>query len=241
MTGFIATLTFEQLAMALAYNGPDDHGEQFEMTGNRLRAHKGFEKNAKQRKLRYIKAKNLMRKYPDCAYGGDFYCDHLYEPEHPWHWVDFRFFHTRLKRYYAVAMTTARYKIYGLAEQQSWEDALVEYPVDPDRKPEDFESWLRRERTETEKARGAFEKARLQELLSQEWKTAPGYQLVDYGPVAIGVFATVNKEYIDEHVIREFIAQFREHGEPTKPGFIWKDEEIVVGPEELRAYRTEAS
>ena len=239
MTGFIATLTFEQLAMALAYDGPDQHGEQFVMTGNKLRAHKGFEKNAKQRKLRYIKAKNLMRKYPDCAYGGDFYCDHVYEPAHPWHWVDFRFFHTRLKRYYAVAMVTARYEAYGLAEDQSWSEALEAYPSEPHN--EDFDTWISRERTDAEKQRSAFEKARLNELLSQEWKIAPGFELKDYGPVAIGVFATVNKEYIDEHVIREFIAHFRELGEPTKPGFIWKDEEIVVGPEELRAYRTEAS
>lgn len=93
--------------------------------------------NRKQRKLRWIRVRNAMRIWPECAYGGDFYCNHVYDPKYPWCWVDFRFFHTTLKRYFAVAMVTAEYEAYGNAEDAAWEIAEAKYP----REPVEFGQW----------------------------------------------------------------------------------------------------
>ncbi len=99
-----------------------------------------MEKNRKQRKACWISAKNLMRKYPECAYNGDFYCNHVYNKEHGWSWVDFRFFHTTLKKYFFVAMTTAEYDALKVNEERVLEelnkihpypeDSMIFHPID---------------------------------------------------------------------------------------------------------------
>ena len=196
--------------------------------------------NRKERKRRWIRAKNLMRKYPDCAYNGDFYCDHVYDPAHPWVWVDFRFFHTRLKRYFAVAMVTAEYEAYGIAENRAidegyelipreerardWEPAGV-HPV--------YGQLYRMTFTETENKRHELITQLTEKYKAQDYVIKPRIEIKDYGRVAVGVHATVNTEYIDEHVIREFIAHFRSLGEPIDAGWKWEGEEIKVDPRRL--------
>lgn len=170
-----------------------------------------IERTRKERKARYIRAKNLMRQHPECSYGGDFYCNHVYDPDHPWVWVDFRFFHTRLKRYYAVAMITLEYEAWDMAETQVLEEVWSNDTLD-------HKSLIERQRLVKEKMEERLVPVTLR----------PSIYLRDYGPVVIGVHATVNKPYIDEHVIREFIAFFRSLGEPVTPGWFWRGEETQV-------------
>ena len=173
------------------------------------------EKNAKQRKARWIHAKNRMCKYPECAYGGDFYCDHVYEPDRPWKWVDFSFFHTKLKRYYAVAMVTVEYAAFAKVEIQAMNH--VEHN-------QNVKDWC-------------LSVATLEREYAKEPQVVkPNIELHDYGSVAIGMYATVNREYIDEHVIREFIAFFRSLGEPIQPGWSWYGEEVTIAPAQLESY-----
>lgn len=191
--------------------------------------------NRKQRKARWIRAKNLMRAYPDCAYNGDFYCNHVYDPAHPWCWVDFRFFHTRLKRYFAVAMTTLEYRGYTDDEEKAWDEADVSFPRSAaelwdDKK--DINEWINYSDERVE-ARLAYEKDLVAKYNLIPRTMAPTIEVKDYGPVAVGVWTTVNKPYIDEHVIREWIALYRSLGEPTTPGFIYRGEEVEVVPQAL--------
>ena len=171
--------------------------------------------NRKRRKARYIWVKNLMRKYPDCAYNGDFYCDHVYDPAYPWVWIDFRFFHSTKKRYYAACLTTAEYEAHNLIEVQAIDETVEKYK-------------------NLTKATIAFVDARYDELCVP-MKITPKIELRNYGYTAIGLFGVVNKPYIDENAIREFIAFFKSLGEPTKPGLIWQGEEIEVDPRNLQA------
>lgn len=149
-----------------------------------------------------------MQRYPDCTYNGDFYCNHVYDPAYPWQWIDFRFFHSRVKRYYAVAMITTWFDAYNRIETAAF-DAL-------DSEDQPYGEY---------KARLD---AKMTELAETPVIIRPSIELKDYGRVAIGLWATVNTPFIDEHYIRKFIADFRERGEPTKPGWSWHGEEIEI-------------
>lgn len=200
---------------------------------SKVRKYDRNELTRKDRKLRYIKVRNLMRKYPECAYNGDFYCDHVWDPERPWTWVDFRFFHTTQKRYYAVAMITAETEALNLAEGRVWDQSSVLFPSEPwpdtnNMTDAKFNDWIRRPPSAQDILRKEFEEQALNELLDEPSFIAPSITLKDYGPVAIGCWVTVNKPFIDEHVIREFIAHFRSLGEPTTPGWSWKGKEEQV-------------
>ncbi len=195
------------------------------------------DKNRKQRKARWIRARNLMRLYPECSYGGDFYCNHVYDPLTPWCWVDFRFFHSRLKRYFAVAMITAEYEAYEIASEKAWDEAEKTFPRH-DSEDWDFKSdintWINLPRADSDK-RMALQKEIAEKILSIPQMIHPSIQLQNYGTVAIGISATVNNTHIDEHVIREWIADFRAKGEPTNPGWTWKGEAVEIIPQKLTA------
>jgi hypothetical protein len=176
-----------------------------------------------------------MRQYPDCAYNGDFYCNHVYDPKSPWCWVDFRFFHTRLKRYFAVAMTTLEYRGYNDDEEKAWDEADITYPRgagelwDPKK---NINEWIEYTDDRVD-ARLAYEKELVAKYNLIPRMMTPTIQVKNYGAVAVGVWATVNKTYIDEHVIREWIAHYRSLGEPTTPGWTWFGEEVQVTPQDL--------
>jgi hypothetical protein len=169
------------------------------------------EKNRKAKKARYIRIKNMMRKYPECAYNGDFYCDHVYDPAYPWSWVDFRFFHSKLKRYYAVSMRTVAYEAFNDIEDRALDIAAIIFPDN-----------------DLAKRRDELMRKLIDEEVDKPIYARPRIFVKDYGSVSIGLWVTVNKEHIDEHVIREFIAFFRSLGEPIKPGWSWYGEETQV-------------
>ena len=192
------------------------------------------ETTRKQGKLRYIQARNHIKKWPECWHG-DFYCNHVYDPAYPWAWVDFRFFHSTKKMYYAVAMTTCEYDAIGEVEGRAWDEAEEVYPFEYDLlKSRDFFAKIKAGRTETEEKRHALMQELVAKYGEEPSKQKPSITIKDYGTGCRGIFVSVNKDYIDEHVIREFIQRFRtELGEPTKPGWTHKDEEVTVIPNEI--------
>lgn len=216
------------------------------MVGNRLRQFSGHEKNAKQRKLRYIRAKNLMTTFPDCTYDGLFYCNIVEHEDGSWgDFIDFRFFHTEKKRYFATSLSTCAGAIALEAEDQSWEDADKEFPTVFPTALDDIlseggstnwddprEDFLKKWRWKDE---------RYNEIISQDHIVKPYMKTVDYGPVAVGLWATVNKPAITVSVVKEFIARFRKLGQPTAPGWILEDEEVTIGKEKLSSFRIDLS
>ncbi len=195
--------------------------------------------NRTSRKRRYIRVKNLMREYPECAYNGDFYCDHVYDNDNPWRWVDFRFFHSTQKRYYAVAMTTLEFDEYEkdvetchtivdieLGQQRFGHRVKVFHP--------DYGDCYTFELSEDDRQFNDIYNTRLDEVRASVTSVArivrPKIELKDYGDGVLGVLASVNKKFIDENVIREFIQFFRSHGEPTTPGWKWEGEEVEIIP-----------
>ena len=184
------------------------------------------ERNRTERKARYIRLKNKMKKYPECSYNNLFYCDQILGAYGPSYCADFSFFHTKKKRYYACCLRTCDLEGYNNVEDRCFERAEIIFPYpehggvrnDPDHK-----------------LRAELCRALMNEEFDKPIFVAPSIQVKDYGPVAIGLWATVNKTHIDENIIREFIAFFRSLGEPTKAGWCWKDEEIQVDPRKLDA------
>lgn len=192
------------------------------------------DRTRKQRKASYIRAKNLMKQYPECVLANEqAYCNHVWDPAYPWVWVDFRFFHTKLKRYFAVAMTTAEYTGSGIAEDEAWEFAREKYPYEEyPRSKRGIQSW-RFDRSETDDLRFDLFKKKTEEFGLNPYKVTPKIEVKDYGKLVVGVWATVNRPYIDEAYIAEFIDFYRSIGEPIKPGLAWKGEEIEVIPSNI--------
>jgi len=193
-----------------------------------------MDSNRKQRKARWMGVKNLMKKYPDCSYGGDFYCDHVYEPDRPWVWVDFRFFHTKLKRYFSVAMVTAEWHAWHEAEDKAY--SLVEFPETRlvyDATDPNYGKLYKMQPAEEFNRAVVKKDILLNQFLKEEYKVVPTIEIKNYGSVAVGVHATVNTQHIDEHYIRDFITFFRSLGEPIKPGIVWQGEEVTVVPARL--------
>jgi hypothetical protein len=203
------------------------------------RKHKRVEKNRKQEKLRWIRAKNRMRE-DGCSYG-EFYCNHVFDPTDPWVWVDFTFFHSKLKRYFAVAMVTAEYAAYEQADNRAIDEAYEAIPKDfsvplfvRDGTHPHYGKLWRFNNTPDDDRRYALTTKLRDQYLELEYKIAPRILIADYGKVAVGVHATVNRAYIDEHSIREFIEHFRSLGEPVKAGWEWEDEEVAVVPRRFK-------
>lgn len=193
--------------------------------------------NRKQRKALWINAKNLMRKYPDCAYNGDFYCNHIYDPRSPWCWVDFRFFHTKLKKYFAVALTTLEYKEWNKDEDKARDKAIEKYPYEEEFFYSGFSNvnvWMNSKPSVIDTIRQDLEQTLTMQFNKEVRLSKPEIKIKDYGPVVVGVWATVNKPFIDENVIREFIEHFRSLGEPIIPGYSWYGDETEVLPQKLR-------
>ena len=200
------------------------------------------DKTRKQRKASWIHVKNLMRKWPECAFNGDFYCDHasIVDGDHGTVWADFRFFHTKQKRYYAVAMITCEMEAWDKCEDWAWDLATQLYPweLDNEESCDEFLDSLNkpnnRWNSEIAVARRELAKKHETVYLNTPYKVTPKIVVKDYGPVAIGLWVTINKEEIDANTIREFISFFRSLGEPTKPGWTWKGDEVEVIPQEIR-------
>lgn len=169
----------------------------------------------KAAKLQYIRSKNLMTRWPECAYDGDFYCNVVYDPAFPWMGVDFKFFHSTQKKYFAVAMMTATMQAVCDIEDESW--ARIE-PLDDG--PELVQIaggpfWEFGPTSEEYKAKMLDREQYVREQTEIPRIVHTSISTRAYSRCVTGVYATVNKPYIDEHVIREFIHFYRELGEPT--------------------------
>ena len=160
---------------------------------------------------------------------GSYWCNHLYNPEWPWVWVDFRF--PSLKKpkslYYACAMRTLEYARMNEIEDATWDlipftDHLVEVSTGLF----ELSEVGRKEHEERQALINA--NAKTDATLMRET-----IELQDYGPGRIGVHCTVNTPYINDAVIRKFIEHFRSLGEPTADGYTWHGEEVKVEPRYL--------
>lgn len=207
----------------------------------KIRRFKGklAEVNRKQRKECFIKAKNRLRSHPDTDYG-DFFCDHILDdPNYPCQWVDFIFYHSKIRRYFAVALQTVAHAAFNIAENKAIDDSILATPESLGPKFEVTKKFSRLVFSEEDLRRVELCEQLTFEYAELPYEITPGIKIADYGLVAVGVHAIVNRNSIDERVIREFIADFRVHGEPTKAGWTWENEKVTVVPG--RANRIEAT
>lgn len=153
---------------------------------------------------------------------GVYWCNHLYDPEWPWVWVDFRFPSLKNPKglYYACAMRTLEY-----ARMDEIEES-VEYDFDVD-----FDEPSPNLFTISDETRAKLDSR--QAIINAKAATdatfmRPSIVLQRYGAGRIGVHCTVNTPYINDKVIREFIDHFRSLGEPDTDGYTWYGEEVKV-------------
>ena len=197
------------------------------------------QKSRKQRKALWIRVKNAFRD-SECS-DGTFWCNHVYEPERPWVWVDFRFLSQRHhRRYFATAAQTLEYSVLTSIEDEAWEIVDRELPL------EDYRTVFTKEKPDGEFFEIRFEEPFLtqhrhrQKRFSEIFPTlldtrtiAPKIEVRrDYGDVAIGLWVTLNMPSIDATSIHSFIQQFRDLGEPIQHGVVWSGDEIAVDARE---------
>jgi len=202
------------------------------------------ERNRKQRKARWMRFKSAYRRHPDCVHGAVF-CDHVYEEQRPWQWVDFRFpslAHRR--RYYAVAARTLEYTAITDAEDRAWDkvDELLPYPQKAtawvpviDKMHGRAREWpLSKEVWQLKQERAELHKKLFLELSQRPVKLCESIEVrLEYGPVAIGLWVQVNKSYLDPSWFDEFICWYLAQGEPLKQGVVWEGEGVEIVPAEI--------
>lgn len=195
------------------------------------RPHRNKKANRTKRKKDWIRVRNLMRKYPDCAYDGDFYCDHIYEPDNPWVWVDFRFFHTTKKMYYAVAMVTANYAAHEKAHAAAIEHAYEKYPLENNDLVMNEDGLFTFEHDANYRERSDCIREQMLEEAAKTQNIIESIECNKYSDTCMGLFVTLNKPHIDAGVIREFIHTFRTaHGEPLGAKWKWKGDTVQIRP-----------
>ena len=175
-----------------------------------------------------------------------YWCNHLWDEANPWQWVDFIFLSKQApkSRYYAVALTTLTYSEYEQDRDRAW-DKVDEVDGDwhadglfvKDLNHPHFGQLWRTEFTEEEQARMKL-RSDMTSKFTEEFTAVP--RLVrpwiktitgDYRPGCVGVHASLNTPFLDDTVIRNFIAQFYALGEPIADGdIVWQGEEIEVTP-----------
>ena len=146
----------------------------------------------------------LVREDAECG-NGIYWCNHVYDPEFPWVWVDFRFPSIKYpkSRYFSVAMRTLEFARYNEIEDMVYES-----------KNEVF----------SESALDQIKQIALSDIAIMR----PSISVKHYRPGVIGVHCTVNTSYIDDKVIKQFIDQFRSLGEPDIDRYSWHGEEVKV-------------
>ena len=206
--------------------------------------------NATQRRqyVRMVVRERTRMVMEDTVCGnGTFWCNHLYDPAQPWTWVDVTFLSTRApKRYYfAAALTTLEYKQWCEDEDAGWTEAerqlgrytgpggeVVKAEVDPvygqlfsyQEHPEGMEHF-RKEREIADKVRA--------ELNLKPRLVKPSIRVEFYRPGCYGVHASLNTPSLNDDVVRQFIQQFRDLGEPITEGIVWEGDFEEVCPENL--------
>ena len=81
------------------------------------------------------------------------------------------------------------------------------------------------------KARRELEKKLFDERKHKPIRLRPKIEVrLEYGPVAVGLWATVNKPALTPASFAEFIDHIRQLGEPLRQGIIWEGEEVEVVP-----------
>jgi hypothetical protein len=188
------------------------------------------EKNRRQRKARLISVRNAFRRWPDCVYG-DVYCNHVYEPETPWQWVDFRFLGKRYpRRYFAVAATTLLYEAFSIADEKACKlaDVEVHLPVN---------DTLNFDNLDGDEALRHWVECRnrhLKELVQESYTLRPRIEVrLDYGSVAVGVLPRLNIPNLNPSLLQDFANEFRWMGEPLQHGIVWEGREVEVVPAEI--------
>jgi hypothetical protein len=138
-----------------------------------------------------------------------------------------------------------RYEAYNIAEEKASDEADKDWQrpergcyfgpaeKDPDfgivyelRTTDEYREWYRNWSTAQQEY--------LKHFLQEPVVVRPKIEVrLEYGPVGVGVWAALNKDYLEPASLQEFILQFRELGEPLKQGIVWQGEEITVVPAEI--------
>ena len=156
---------------------------------------------------------------------GVYWCNHLYDENHPWVWVDFRFpsLNKPKSLYYAVAMRTLEY-----ARANEIEDAVWDEYGGGDIQFQENEH-LVFSISDEDRAKLDRQQAIINDKMKEDVTVMrPSITLEHYGVGRIGVHCTVNTPYINDTVIKNFIDLFRSLGEPTSDGYTWHGEEVTV-------------
>lgn len=198
----------------------------------------------KKIKKRFITTKNTMRKYPDCVIADGIYCDHVFDPEHPWAWVDFRFFHTAKKRYFAVAMTTAEYSACEEVEEEVFEKAdypqeVLDYNLyDEEYHPKYGKVYRQKPLPQNLQNQLLAYFERRNKLLEVEMAKPRTIEckieIQKYSNGVTGVIATVDASYLDPEYVENFVKMFRALGEPMKHGEKYNVKTIQVIPQNIK-------
>jgi hypothetical protein len=207
--------------------------------------------NASQR--RKISRARVHRSYKqifedkECG-NGTFHTYHLYVPEDPWSWVDFKFLSLKnpKKYYFAVSMITLTQDAYDTDEELAYQklDEIdgpydIVFEMEPCSKEiqkkygRGCKQYKPNEEAENKLAKRTEIRLSISRVLNAiERDMVPVIKVntEDYRPGCIGLLMVVDEPFLNAEVIEKYIKLFREIGEPVNDGIVWEGPNVKITP-----------
>jgi hypothetical protein len=201
----------------------------------------------KEIRRRVERARKSVIEDTECG-NGTFYCNHLYDPEHPWHWVDFRFLSKKnpKKYYFAVAMTTLNYAAIENDEELAYAkldeidgpyDIKFEWELIPKAEQKRFGRGTRQIKFDPEAEARLAKRMEIRKSITRVLNSAerimkPSMTIIneDYRPGCVGLIMTVDEPFLNAEIVEKYIKLFRDNGESTNDGIVWEGTDVKVTP-----------
>jgi hypothetical protein len=190
-------------------------------------------KTRRQIKAQMIRQKNKFWLNPECVVGGDVFCD-AWPSDTPLVRADVLFFHTTQNRYFFAHLVTAKRKACEMANEwvssrldemhpfpeEMWNRSSVKTIRNKHGKVWGVSAAFSKDFTEACGARDEATPGLLLEKSHETQSVALQWKISDVDAVSAYIDTVVDATVIDEAVIRKFVKDFRDMGEPYYPGVL---------------------
>lgn len=210
---------------------------------NRLLRNKRNSKtpSRRQAKASWIQQANKFRLHPEGMVSKEIFCEAWCYGQRRFSVVHFEFFHSKLRRFFSVRVSTAVALAYAEVEDSVERRLNAEHPLPSPFIPVELarrtsgvvlgqKTALSQEFIAACAVRRNIKKPMLLAAADMKKKLDLRAEVTHDNGVCARIQVLADTDVIDDQFMREFVARFRSCGEPFVPGVVWDDGVVEVSP-----------